>query len=183
MHQIVVSDIVANRGLVTRCVSRSAVETHLLFQSHDCVHSEVSALTGVGDAHRAGQKETGSQHLQAASSKTQTKESNTKFRDRVRPAEICDGWKPRRHQPVGHVQGEGLPGRVVHHRRVTLEQNEECVMYRHTTQSGEGLGDLWSYQQVQDPGSERFKAREAQPQVLQQADQHFDPEDDRHETI
>lgn len=31
------------------------------------------------------------------------------------------------------------------------------------------------YQQVQDPGSERLKAGEAQPQVLEQADQNFDP--------
>lgn len=48
----------------TRCC-----RTYLLFQGHDCVHSEVATLTRVGDAHRAGQKEPSSQHLQAAPSK------------------------------------------------------------------------------------------------------------------
>lgn len=53
-------------------------------------------------------------------------------------------------------------------------------------QSGLGqceVAELWSYQQVQDPGSEGFKTREAQPQVLQQADEHFHPEGYTHEII
>lgn len=40
--------------------------TDLLLQSHDCVNPEVPALAGIGDAHRAGQEQTGGQHLQAA---------------------------------------------------------------------------------------------------------------------
>jgi len=41
-----------------------------------------------------------------------------------------------------------------------------------------GQAAVWSYQQVQDPGGEGLKAGEAQPQVLQEADQHFDPEEE-----
>lgn len=94
---------------------------YLLLQSHDCVNSEVSALTGVGDAHRAGQEEPSSQHLKAAPAGGRVEEQRSEE----------DSASPQRHRnqartknkPVGHIQGQGLPGRVVHHGRVTLKQD------------------------------------------------------------
>ena len=44
-----------------------AAPIYLLFQSHDCVYSEVATLTGVCDTHRPWQEQSCSQNLQASS--------------------------------------------------------------------------------------------------------------------
>ena len=81
-HNCAVTNFRVNKLPVWPAVRRQE-KTYLLFQGHDGVDPEVSTLTGVSDAHRAGQEETSSQHLQAASLKFT--ESNTKFRDNVPP--------------------------------------------------------------------------------------------------
>lgn len=108
-------------------------QTYLLFQGHDCVYSEVSTLTGVSDSHRAREKQTSSQHLQAASSKAQT-QSNTKLRDTVPSTATVSQSNLSGNQPVGCIQGQGLPGGVVHHCRVALEQRgQRPITYQYNT--------------------------------------------------
>lgn len=89
------------------------------------MYSEVAALTGVRDAHGPRQEQACSQDLQA----TPETDGGSKGHTRQLPPRP----EPQDAVPVGHVQGQRLPGGVVHHSIVALEESRSVGVHRVAT--------------------------------------------------